>query len=210
MSWCGGGEISVTPGFDSRSVAMYLSIFCPGSWPPSPGLAPCASLISIWLALIRYSGETPKRPDATCLICDVGRSPFLSPRRYGKEAETPSSSTSLMRLKRLSSSPPSPELLLPPKRFMAMPSVSCASRDSAPSDMPPVQNLRMISSTGSTLSMEIGSRSDLMSMRSRSTVSGAALSDSWNSLYWSTFFSRSALCRVLVSGGELWWYSLPV
>jgi hypothetical protein len=36
------------------------------SCPPSPGLAPCPILISICLADIRYSGVTPKRPDATC------------------------------------------------------------------------------------------------------------------------------------------------
>mmetsp|Transcript_8570 Transcript_8570/g.17123 ORF Transcript_8570/g.17123 Transcript_8570/m.17123 type:complete len:203 (+) Transcript_8570:1771-2379(+) len=202
--------MSVTPGLLSLRVAMYLSILGPGSWPPSPGLAPCASLISIWLAVIKYSGDTPKRPEATCLILDVGTSPFLRPRRWGKVGELPSSSTSVMGRKRCSSSPPSPLLLLPPKRFRAMASVSCASRESAPRDMPPVQNLRTTSSSGSTSSMEMGLRSDLMSIKSRSTERGAALSDSWNNLYWSTFFSRNALCSSFVSGGALWWYSRPV
>ncbi len=40
----------------------------PGSWPPSPGLAPWAILICRSSAFVRYSDVTPKRPDATCLI----------------------------------------------------------------------------------------------------------------------------------------------
>lgn len=32
----------------------------------TPGLAPCAILISSWSALTRNSGVTPKRPEATC------------------------------------------------------------------------------------------------------------------------------------------------
>ena len=47
---------------------MYSDTLWPGSWPPSPGLAPCAILIWIWSADDRYSAVTPKRPDATCLI----------------------------------------------------------------------------------------------------------------------------------------------
>jgi hypothetical protein len=47
---------------------MYSETLPPGSWPPSPGLAPWAILIWIWSALTRYSAVTPKRPDATCLI----------------------------------------------------------------------------------------------------------------------------------------------
>ena len=34
-----------TPGTEKRSCAMYSETFLPGSWPPSPGLAPCAILI---------------------------------------------------------------------------------------------------------------------------------------------------------------------
>ena len=37
-----------------------------GSWPPSPGLAPWAILISSSSACTRYSVVTPKRPEATC------------------------------------------------------------------------------------------------------------------------------------------------
>ena len=40
----------------------------PGSWPPSPGLAPWAILIWMSSALTRYSEVTPKRPEATCLM----------------------------------------------------------------------------------------------------------------------------------------------
>mmetsp|Transcript_8219 Transcript_8219/g.20044 ORF Transcript_8219/g.20044 Transcript_8219/m.20044 type:complete len:210 (-) Transcript_8219:2720-3349(-) len=209
MSWCGGGEISVTPGFERRRVAMYWSTFWPGSWPPSPGFAPCASLISICSADMRYSGVTPKRPEATCLVLDVAMSPFWRPRSPGKVGDSPST-TSVMGLKRLLSSPPSPQLDFPPIRFIAMPSTSCASGESAPSDIPPVQNLRMMASTGSTSERGTGLRSDLMSSRSRSTEMGAFLMLSWKSLYWSTSFSRIALCRILVRGGALWWYSLPV
>ena len=75
MSWCGGGEISPTPGTEKRSCAMYSETLCPGSWPPSPGFAPCAILIWIWSALTRYSAVTPKRPDATCLIFERSESP---------------------------------------------------------------------------------------------------------------------------------------
>ncbi len=96
--------------------------------------------------------------------------------------EVPSGVTSVMGVKRSTSSPPSPEFDLPPKRFMLMASVSCASRDSAPSDMPPVQKRLTMSSSGWTWLMGMGSRSDLMSSRSRSVESGAVRSDSWNSL----------------------------
>src|SRR5439155_21014320 len=68
MSWCGGGEISPTPGVECRTLPMYSSTLWPGSWPPSPGLAPCAILICNSSALTRYSAVTPKRALATCLI----------------------------------------------------------------------------------------------------------------------------------------------
>jgi hypothetical protein len=54
---------------------MYSETLWPGSWPPSPGLAPCAILIWIWSALTRYSVVTPKRPEATCLIAERSESP---------------------------------------------------------------------------------------------------------------------------------------
>ena len=110
MSWCGGGEIRPTPGVEWRTLAMVASTLWPGSWPPSPGLAPCAILICIMLELTRYSAVTPKRPDATCLMAERMESPLGSG------------------LKRSASSPPSPVFDLPPMRFMAMASVVCASR----------------------------------------------------------------------------------
>ena len=100
MSWCGGGLISCTPGWVLRRRAMRPLTLWPGSCPPSPGFAPCAILISISSQLPRYSAETPKRPEATCLICAPSRR---------SEA-----------LKRTGSSPPSPESDLPPMRFIAI------------------------------------------------------------------------------------------
>src|SRR6266487_2119658 len=76
MSWCGGGEISVTPGIECRVFAMIASTLCPGSCPPSPGFAPWAILICSSLALTRYSAVTPKRADATCSIKQVASARF--------------------------------------------------------------------------------------------------------------------------------------
>ena len=87
----------------------------PGIWPPSPGFAPCAILISISSALARYAAETPKRPEATCLI-------VLRPE-------------STVRAKRRGCSPPSPELLSAPRRAAPIAIVSCVSGESAPIDI---------------------------------------------------------------------------
>ncbi|MNC89820.1 hypothetical protein D3C83_58180 [compost metagenome] len=78
MSWCGGGEMSSTPGVEKRSSAMYSETLRPGSCPPSPGFAPWAILICSISALARYSAVTPKRPEATCLIFDLSESPSRS------------------------------------------------------------------------------------------------------------------------------------
>ena len=59
-----------TPGVEWRTRAMVASTLWPGSWPPSPGLAPWAILICRSSALTRYSAVTPNRPDATCLIAE--------------------------------------------------------------------------------------------------------------------------------------------
>ena len=45
MSWCGGGEIKVTPGTENRNLAINGDTLSPGSWPPSPGFAPWATFI---------------------------------------------------------------------------------------------------------------------------------------------------------------------
>src|SRR5580698_6386753 len=106
--------MSVTPGVLRRSLAIIALTLWPGIWPPSPGLEPWAILISISVALARYSAVTPNRPEATCLMRRFLESPFS------------------IGVNRLRSSPPSPEFDLPPMRFMAMASVSWASGESAP------------------------------------------------------------------------------
>src|ERR671910_2078425 len=123
MSWCGGGLIRPTPGVECRVRATHGYTLLPGSWPPSPGLAPCAILIWMSSALVRYSEVTPNRPDATCLIDE---------RRSGSYS-------------RSGSSPPSPVLDFPPSRFMAMARVSCASCEIEPYDIAPVENRLTIS-----------------------------------------------------------------
>ena len=52
---------------------------------------------------------TPNRPDATCLTAERRESPFAS------------------RVKRFGSSPPSPVLERPPRRFIAIARTSCIS-----------------------------------------------------------------------------------
>src|SRR5438105_2512642 len=140
MSWCGGGEISPTPGVECRTRAITASTLWPGSCPPSPGLAPCAILICIMSELTRYSVVTPKRPEATCLIAERMESPFANG------------------LKRSASSPPSPVLDLPPIRFMAIAKVVCASREIEPKLIAPVANRLTISLAGSTCESGTGLR----------------------------------------------------
>ena len=61
------------------------------------------------------------------------------------------------RVKRRGSSPPSPVFDLPPSRFIAIASVSCASVEIEPSDIAPVAKRFTISAAGSTSSSGIGS-----------------------------------------------------
>src|SRR5947209_20494180 len=124
MSWCGGGEIRPTPGVEYRVLAIQGYTLCPGSWPPSPGLAPCAILICRSSAFTRYSLVTPNRPLANCLTADRFESPLGSG------------------WNRSGSSPPSPVFDLPPRRFMAMARVSCASWEMDPYDTLPVDKRR--------------------------------------------------------------------
>src|SRR5450756_2041819 len=60
--------MSATPGMEQRRRATMSSTLCPGSWPPSPGLAPWAILIWSSRAFTRYWLVTPNRPEATCLM----------------------------------------------------------------------------------------------------------------------------------------------
>src|ERR1700743_3836776 len=89
MSWCGGGEIRPTPGVEYLVFAIHGYTLCPGSWPPSPGLAPCAILICRSSALTRYSLVTPNRPEATCLTADLRRSAVkqVASGRFGVTSE---------------------------------------------------------------------------------------------------------------------------
>ena len=153
MSWCGGGLISVTPGVECRSFAISPVTLNPGSCPPSPGLAPCATLISISLHALRYSAVTPNRPEAICLIAEFGLSPFF--RGFARSG----------------SSPPSPLSLRAPIRFIAMLSVSCASGLNAPSEMPGATSRFRISVMLSTSSTGIGTTpSRRKSSRSRNAT----------------------------------------
>src|SRR5205085_4464978 len=116
------------------------------------GFAPCEILICSSSALARYQIVTPKRPEATCLIAERFESPFG------------------IGLKRSGSSPPSPVLLLPPRRFIATASVSWASAEIEPKLIAPVQKRLTISLAGITSSIGIGPpfASDLNANRPRS------------------------------------------
>ena len=70
--------MSATPGVECRVRAIHGQTLLPGRWPPSPGFAPCASLIWISLALTRYSLVTPNRPEATCLMAEFSSVPSLA------------------------------------------------------------------------------------------------------------------------------------
>src|SRR5205085_259913 len=99
---------------------------------PNPGEFHWEILICNSSALVRYQMVTPNRPEATCLMADRFESPLTSGTN------------------RSGSSPPSPVLLLPPRRFMAMASVSWASAEIEPKLIAPVQNRLTMSLAGST------------------------------------------------------------
>ena len=103
-----------------------------GKFPPSPGLAPWATLIWISSALFKYSIVTPKRPEATCLILLFWSVSY-----------------------REGSSPPSPQLDIPLILFIALASVSCASLEIAPKLIAPTEKRFTISDAGSTSLIEI-------------------------------------------------------
>jgi hypothetical protein len=74
-------------------------------------------------------------------------------------------------------------LLLPPRRFIAIASVWCASSEIEPYDIAPVQKRFTISEAGSTSSSGIGSsakrkRNSPRSVQSRSASSSAAFENS--------------------------------
>ncbi len=124
------------PGIEWRVRAIISSTLKPGSWPPSPGLAPWTTLICISSAFTKYSAVvTPKRPEATCLMAEREGRPSCGELR----AE---------------SSPPSPVLLRPCILFIAIAIVSCASLLIEPKLMAPVTKRFMISLTGSIFGSE--------------------------------------------------------
>ena len=114
MSWWGGGDIKVTPGVECLNFAISSVTLNPGNWPPSPGFAPCAILISISLQLLRYLSVTQNLAEAICLTLELALSPFFI----------------LVNL--FSSSPPSPLQEAPLILFIPIAKVSCASFDNAP------------------------------------------------------------------------------
>mmetsp|Transcript_117754 Transcript_117754/g.311112 ORF Transcript_117754/g.311112 Transcript_117754/m.311112 type:complete len:230 (+) Transcript_117754:324-1013(+) len=190
MSWCGGGEIRPTPGVALRVSAILPMTLWPGSSPPSPGLAPCASLICISSALARYSAVTPKRPEATCLIFE--RTESVSNRSHS--AEPIFSLPSFTGLKRSGSSPPSPVLLLPPARFIAMAMARWASSEMDPSEAAPVQKRLTMLAAGSTSSRGTGSHSSVWNSRQPriSVCSVTLFCQRAKSLYPSTELVRAA------------------
>ena len=132
-----------------RVLAMTSLTLKPGSCPPSPGLAPWATLICISSAFTRYSVVTPKRPEATCLVL--------------LDSEIPSK----VAWKRSASSPPSPVFERAPSLFMARQMASWASFERAPNDMAPATKCFTILSTGSTSSIGRGVDAFLKPRKSR-------------------------------------------
>src|SRR5262249_2256221 len=138
------------------------------------------------------------RPLATCLTAE---------RRAGSRS-------------RSASSPPSPVLDRPPRRFIAIARVSCASAEMEPYDMAPVANRLTISLAGSTSSSGTGVRPSVrISISPRSAPESAtslSIVDVYclNTSYWR---ERVACCsRNTVSGLKRWvspsrrhWYSPP-
>ena len=146
----------MTPWVEWRSRAISAVTFMPGNWPPSPGLAPWATLISSSSQAFRYSAVTPNRPDATCLILADGLSPFGSGWKCA------------------GSSPPSPLSDFAPMRFIATFRVLCASGPKAPNDMPGVTKRLRIEVMDSTSSIGTGLPSTLISSKSRMWIGGLA------------------------------------
>ena len=113
-------------------------------------------------------------------------------------------------MKRTGSSPPSPVFDLPPRRFIAIASVSCDSREIDPSDIAPVAKRLTISFAGSTSSMSIGSTAlvlNFISPRSVARREASSLTSAAYSLYFSAPlpFARTECCSsAIVSGFHMW------
>ena len=130
---------------------------------------------------------TPKRPEATCLIFE---------RRSSR--------------KRAGSSPPSPVFERPPMRFIATASVSCASRESEPSDIAPVEKRLTISAAGSTSSSGIGacSATEAQQPAQRRAARGVAVDRVARTARTSpSRRARTACCSSAIVSGFHWWCS---
>ena len=193
MSWWGGGEMSPTPGVEYRVRAIVSSTLWPGSSPPSPGLAPWAILICSSSEFVRYQDVTPNRPEATCLIAERRLSPFASG------------------VKRDGSSPPSPVLLLPPRRFIATASISWLSAEIEPKLIAPVQKRLTIWLAGSTASSGRGAVSvrNWSRPRSEHVLVVSSLASRANCSYASVLFVRAACWSREIIGGSHMWRSPP-
>ncbi len=93
------------------------------------------------------------------------------------------------RRKRSDSSPPSPVFDLPPMRFMAIASVSCASREIEPKLMAPVEKRLTISAADSTSSIGTGRRPSSSAFLMRKRPRMAKFRCTWP-------FKRLAYCAV--------------
>jgi hypothetical protein len=76
MSWCGGGLISITPGVAWRRRAIISVTLKPGSWPPSPGLAPLGDLDLDLAALVQIFGGDAEPARGDLLDGELGLSPL--------------------------------------------------------------------------------------------------------------------------------------
>ena len=150
MSWCGGGEISSTPGVELRTQPMYSSTLWPGSCPPSPGLEPLRHLdLQVGgVAQVVYRHAEPAGRDL--LHCGCCGNLRWRPACNG-------------------GSLPRPRLCCCGRRcgFIAIAIVSCASRLMEPRETAPVAKRFTISLAGSTSSRSIGSSNVLNSSSPR-------------------------------------------
>ena len=109
MSWCGGGEISPTPGVRVAHPGDDLVDLVAGQLAALAGLGALGDLDLQLVGVDQVVHGDAEAAGGDLLDGAAPQSPLASG------------------VKRSGSSPPSPVLLLPPMRFMAMASVSCAS-----------------------------------------------------------------------------------
>ena len=133
MSWWGGGEMSRRRAWKTHAGDLIVH-FVAGKLPALAGFGPLGHLDLQLARVDEVIGRDAEPREAICLMAELRESPLGS---FSKRA---------------GSSPPSPELLLAPMRFIATAKVSCASLPSAPKDIAPVVNRLTSSAAGSTSS----------------------------------------------------------